>query len=81
MSAPGATKLRDVLRRIVGHTPAACEDEAIVRSLVEGSSSDGVQSAIRRLATAERRINQSGNKGLVFDSVGIALGGAFRPRA
>lgn len=76
-----STILRDVLRRTVGYPPAACEDEAIVWSLAEVSSSNGVESAIRQLAAAERRINQSGNKGLVFDSVGIALGGAFRPRA
>ena len=74
-----STVFRDALRLMVGRPPAACENEPAVAALARQSSISRIGSSIRQLAAAERQINQNGNKGLIFDSVGIAINHAFRP--
>ncbi len=72
-----ATVLRDAQRVAVGYEPAALPQEEVVRDLGKRTDSRLIITAIRAAGTAEYQIGRNAHTGLVFDSLGIALGRAF----
>lgn len=72
-----STILRDVQRVLVGHPPATFDGAADVASLAGRTSSGAIGRAVRAVADAEYQIRRSVNTGLIFDTLGIAVGRAF----
>ena len=72
-----ATILRDVQRVAVGHEATALPEEAAIRELAAGVDWRSIVAAIRAAGTAEYQIGRNAHTGLVFDSLGIALGRAL----
>lgn len=69
--------LRDVMRRGLGAAARAhAHDPAAVERLARRMSPRRCAAAIRALTAAETDFEKSANLGLVFDSIGIALGRA-----
>jgi DNA polymerase III subunit delta' len=69
-----ATILRDVQRVAVGYEPAALPEEGAIRELANGVDPRSIIAAIRAAGTAEYQIGRNAHTGLVFDSLGVALG-------
>ncbi|HKQ50105.1 MAG TPA: DNA polymerase III subunit delta' [Phycisphaerae bacterium] len=76
-----ATILRDIQRVAVGYEPAALPDEGVIRELAAGVDPRSMIAAIRAAGTAEYQIGRNAHTGLVFDSLGIALGNGLKRMA
>lgn len=76
-----ATILRDIQRVAVGYEAAALPDEGAIRELAAGVDARSIIAAIRAAGTAEYQIGRNAHTGLVFDSLGIALGRALGRKA
>lgn len=72
-----ATILRDVQRVAVGYEAAALPRQVAIHELAARGTPRSLIAAIRAVGTAEYQIGRNANTGLVFDSLGVALGRAF----
>ncbi len=75
--AMAATILRDVQRVAVGYEAAALPQAETIRKLAGRGDPRSIIAAIRAAGTAEYQIGRNAHTGLVFDSLGIAMGRAF----
>jgi len=74
-----STILRDVQRATVGEAAKALPSETRIARLARRTTTQGVRRAIQAVSAAEYHVTRNVNTGLIFDTLGIAIGDGLAP--
>jgi hypothetical protein len=74
-----STILRDVQRATVGEAAKALPSETRIARLARRTTTQGMRRAIQAVSAAEYHVTRNVNAGLIFDTLGIAIGDGLAP--